>query len=183
MQTKKTYKKWLEAAYKEFAENGPDFSLKALATKTTLPRATLYYHFANKSELISELLKYHQKIFLKYLSELKQIKVLIPDLYTLLYRYKTGVRFHQQLLRNCHIKIYSDLYYESNNISIKKLLPHIKRYFGFIYTDEEIFQFYNTLTDAWYARLDFSDISVEKMISLAEEIMNNVLNLSQKFNH
>jgi len=55
-----TYQSWIDYASKEFAEEGPNFSLKALATKANLPRATFYYHFEGKKELISELLVHHQ---------------------------------------------------------------------------------------------------------------------------
>lgn len=177
MKPNEKYNKWLCAAYYEFAENGPDFSLKALAQKTGLPRATFYYHFLNKDELISELLEYHISIIEKYKLELEEIKKLIPDLYVLLYRYLTSVKFHQQLLFNCHIPTFKSLYYEANKVSIQILLPLIKAHFGFNQPDEEVFNFYNTLTDAWYTRLNLSDTNPEKMASLAEEIAGNVLAL------
>jgi AcrR family transcriptional regulator len=177
MKSNETHKKWLCAAYCEFAENGPDFSLKALGIKTGLPRTTFYYHFLNKDELISELLDYHVSISIKLQHELKNIDNFVPDLYVVLYRYLTTVKFHQQLLHNCHIPTYKTLYYEANKGCIQILLPHIKSHLGFNPTDEEVFRFYNILTDAWYTRLDLKDTSPEKMISLAEEITGNILAL------
>lgn len=178
MKKNETYKKWLCEGYYEFAENGPDFSLKALAQKIALPRASFYYHFLNKDELISKLLDYHISIAKKIQEELKEINVLIPDLYSILYRHIISVQFHQKLLHNYHIITFKTLYYEANKVSVEILLPHIKAHFGFQKSDEEIFQFYNTLTDVWYTRLDFSNTSVEKMANLAEEITGNVLALS-----
>ena len=180
MKSNEKHKKWLCAAYYEFAENGPDFSLKALAKKTKLPRATFYYHFLNKDELIGELLEYHISIIEKYKQELEDINKLIPDLYVLLFRYLTSVKFHQQLLFNCHIPPFKTLYYEANKVSIETLLPHIKAHFGFHQSDEQVFDFYNTLSDAWYTRLDLSDTNPEKMASLAEEIAGNVLALHKE---
>jgi len=180
MKTNETYKNWLCAAYCEFAENGPDFSLKALAKKTGLPRATFYYHFLNKDELINELLNYHITIFEKYKLELEDINKLIPDLYLLLYRNLKSVKFHQQLLFNNHIPAFKSLYCEANKISIQILLPHVKAHFGFHQPDEEVFDFFNTLTDAWYSRLDLSDTNPEKMADLAEEVTGNVLALHNK---
>lgn len=182
MKSHETHNKWLCAAYYEFAENGPEFSLKALAQKTGLPRATFYYHFLNKEELINELLEYHISIAQKFLKELNEINVLIPDLYMLLFRYLITVQFHQQLLRNCHIPSFKTLYYEANKASIEILLPHIKRHFGFNQPDKEVFRFYNTLTDAWYTRLNLSDTNVEEMADLAEEIAGNVLALIKNKN-
>ena len=177
LKSNEKYKKWLCAAYHEFAENGSDFSLKALAQKTGLPRATFYYHFLNKDELISELLDYHVSISKKIQQELEDISNLIPGLYVLLFRYLTTVKFHQQLLHNCHIPTYKTLYYEANKVCIQILLPHIKTHFGFKQSNEEVFRFYNTLTDVWYTRLDFKDTSPEKMANLAEEITGNILAL------
>lgn len=179
MKSNEKHKKWLCAAYYEFAENGPDFSLKALAHKTGLPRATFYYHFLNKDELISELLDYHVSIAKKIQQEMEDISNLIPDLYVLLFRYLTTLKFHQQLLHNCHIPTFKSLYYEANKLCIQILLPHIKTHLGFNQSDEEVFRFYSILTDAWYTRIDFKDTSPEKMVNLAEEITGNILALHE----
>ena len=183
MKTNDTRKKWLYAAYEEFAKNGPDFSLKALSQKTSLPRATFYYHFLNKDELISELLEFHCEIVLQFKEELKQIKSLVPDLYVLMHKFPVSVQFQQQLLKNIQIEKLYSIYAKSNSECIQLLLPHIKTHFGFHQPDEEVFRFYNTLTDAWYTRLDFSNFKVEKMINLAEEIAGNVLALHYKTKH
>jgi len=173
------YKLWIEAAYEEFAVNGPDFSLKALSKKTNLPRATFYYYFNNKEHLIAELLNYHRELNNTYQTEIKKIKTLIPDLYEIMFKYKVGIRFHQQLLRNSNVKEYQEIYSDINLSSIKILLPLIKPYFISNLSDKEICQFYNTLTDAWYSRLNFSNFSVNHMVSLAEEIMNDTIGVFQ----
>jgi hypothetical protein len=84
------------------------------------------------------------------------------------------------LLFNCHIPAFKTLYYEANKVTIQMLLPHIKIHFGFKQPDDEVFDFYNTLTDAWYTRLDLSDTNSEKMATLAEKIAGNVLALHTK---
>jgi hypothetical protein len=43
--------------------------------------------------------------------------------------------------------------------------------------DPDIIDFYHTLTDAWYTRLDTKNMNVESMIALAVEIMENTLGL------
>jgi len=173
-----TYLKWINAAYQEFAMSGPDFSLKSLSNEWNLPRSNFYYHFDNKEHLMSELLSYHSNECEKFQTELKKnIKTLIPDLYIIMFLYKTSVMFHQQLLRNCHIEMYSSPYYSINNSSIKILLPQIKVYFKTNHSDLEIIKFYNTLTDAWYSQLNFTNLSVDSMINLAENIMENTLGL------
>lgn len=178
-----TYLKWIHAAYFEFAQNGPDISLKSLSEKTKLPRSTFYYHFHNKEHLIEELLNYHcneNEIFQAELTN--NIKTLIPDLYIMMFQYKIGFMFHQQLLRNSHIDRYNKAYCCANSSSIKILLPHIKVYFGINHPDVDIINFYNILTDAWYSRIDFTNISVDSMIKFSENIMENTLGLYNNLN-
>ncbi|WP_223033989.1 MULTISPECIES: TetR/AcrR family transcriptional regulator [Hanstruepera] len=179
MERNKKYIEWIDAAYEEFAINGPNFSLKALSKKYHLPRATFYYYFNNKEQLIEELLKEHSRLNENFQSEIVKLKILMPDLYKIMFRFKMAVRFHQQLLRNAHIKEFFEVYSNFNQSSIKILLPLIKPHFGGNFTDKEIHQFYNTLTDAWYSKLNFSDFSVDYLNSLAEEIMNNTIGLYQ----
>ena len=73
--------------------------------------------------------------------------------------------------------MYSTPYLSINNSSIKILLPQIKAYFPTNYSDLDIIKFYNTLTDAWYSQLNFTNLSVDSMINLAEIIMENTLGL------
>ena len=177
------YKLLIETAYEEFAVNGPDFSLKALSKKANLPRATFYYYFNNKEHLISELLNYHRELTKSYHTEIRKIKTLFPDLYEIMFKYKIGIRFHQQLLRNSHVKDYQKVYSDINLSSIKILLPLIKPYFGNNLSDKEIYKFYNTLTDAWYSRLHFPNLSVNYMVKLAEEIMHDTIGVYQNNKH
>ncbi|NVJ84707.1 MAG: TetR/AcrR family transcriptional regulator [Algoriphagus sp.] len=170
--------KWIEAAYSEFSLSGPDFSLKALSEKSKLPRASLYYHFASKEELLEELLFLHQENINKYHSHIEEnVKSLIPDLYKAVYSHKEGILFHRQLLLHPEKDEFYTLYRSANEKSFAILLPHIKRLFDSSGSNEEFIQFYHTLTDAWYIRLDPNNFSVESMIALAMKIMENTLGL------
>lgn len=170
-----TYQKWINAAYEEFATKGPDFSLKALSLKTGLPRATFYYYFDNKKILMDELLNVHQQSSNRFCEELKtSITSLIPDLYVVMYNYKEGVRFQQQLLRNQHIEQYYTVYCSIHNSCIQILLPFIKAHFKLNCHDRDIITFYNTLTDAWYSRVNCNNLSVESMTILAISLMDNI---------
>jgi len=178
VKSRNTYTQWLEVAYVEFAHCGPDFSLKALAKKTNLPRATFYYHFDNKEHLISELLKQHESLINQYHEDIKnKVKALIPDIYQLMYHYKHGVMFHQQLFMHCDIEAFYRLYRGTNETSIQILLPLIKALFETDKTDREIIEFYHILTDAWYIRLNAKQFTVESMINLATDIMESTLGL------
>jgi AcrR family transcriptional regulator len=180
---KETYNKWIKAAYEEFAEDGPNFSLKALSSKESLSRTTLYYHFSDREDLIDELIHYHTLAIEGIIKELRNMRVLIPDLYELLYQHNINLKFHKQLFNNSHIVSFNELYHYGNDEIIKCLVPYVKAYYKLKYSDKEIFNFYSTLTDAWYAKLDFTNLSVKSMIELAEEIMDNILRLSNNLDH
>ena len=174
----KTSQKWIDAAYLEFAVNGPEFSIKELAKKTMLPRSTLYYHFDSKENLIQELLNQHRLYIETYFFEMKSnVKALIPDLYELMFRYKESVLFHHKLLKYGHIKAFYTLYKDANDTTLNIVLPFIKALFKPDMPDSDIIHFYHTLTDAWYSRLDTKNMNVESMIALAVEIMENTLGL------
>ena len=178
MKSRDTYNKWLEAAYIEFAHSGPDFSLKALAEKAQFPRATFYYHFDDKDYLVSELLKFHQHKCQQCQCDLqKTVKTLIPDLYTVLFKYKNNVLFHQQLFLHGHVEPFYTMYRETNEATIRLLLPFIKAHFKTNKSDQEIIQFYQILTDTWYIRLNTHQLTEDSMINLAIEIMENTLGL------
>lgn len=174
----KTSQKWIDAAYLEFAINGPEFSIKELAKKTMVPRSTFYYYFDSKESLIQELLNQHRLFIETYLLEMKScVKAIIPDLYELMFRYKEGVLFHHKLLKYGHIEAFYALYKDANDRSLNIILPFIKVLFKPDVPDSDIIKFYHTLTDAWYSRLDTKNMNVESMIALGVEIMENTLGL------
>jgi AcrR family transcriptional regulator len=175
---KNSTQKWIDAAYHEFATNGPDFSINDLAKKSNLPRASLYYHVASKEELLEELLLLHQEKVNRYLSQLEgKVKNVIPDLYKFVYAHKTEILFHRQLLLNSHREEFYVLYKSANQRSMVLLLPQIKGLFDTTGSNEEFIRFYHTLTDTWYIRLDPNDFTVESLMSLATDIMENTLGL------
>ena len=103
MKTSVSYIKWLETAYIKFAEIGPNnLSIKSLAKQCDLPRTNFYYYFANKEELIEELIKLHFETTTKlFNTELEnRLHSLIPDLYVISIDYKLGFQFAKQLFLN-----------------------------------------------------------------------------------
>jgi AcrR family transcriptional regulator len=173
-----TSQKWIDAAYREFADYGPEFSIKELAKKVMLPRSTLYYHYGSKENLVQELLDHHRTKIEGYLLEMRScVKTIIPDLYELMFRHKESILFHQKLLKYGHIKALYALYKEANDSSLDILLPLIRPLFKTEMPDPDIKHFYHSLVDTWYARLDPKQLNVESMTALGVEIMENTLGL------
>jgi AcrR family transcriptional regulator len=109
MPVSKTAKqKWIEKGYEHFALYGPEnLSILKISKEIGLPRTSFYYYFADKEDMIEQLLILHYKNTDLYMAAFKdQCKVLIPDLYGLLEQLQTGIKFHRQLFVNRHIPSY-----------------------------------------------------------------------------
>jgi hypothetical protein len=94
-----------------------------------------------------------------------------------MFRYKENVLFHHKLLKYRHIEAFYTLYRDANDTTLNIVLPLIKALFEPKMPDSDIINFYHTLTDAWYSRLDTKSMNVKSMIALAIEIMENTLGL------
>ena len=60
MKNSESDSRWIEVAYRYFAEEGPqNLSIKTLAKRCGLPRTNFYYYFDNKEELIDKVIELH----------------------------------------------------------------------------------------------------------------------------
>lgn len=172
-----TYQRWLEAAYEQFAEVGPDhLNVNALSKATGLPRTNFYYYFPDSEYLMEQLLLSHIQLSAEYEAELKKnLKVFIPDLYEILFRFKTGVKFHWQLFKNRNNIRLAHTYHIINKSACKFIVPKVKNYYNLDMPESAVKAIWIILIDAWYAQLDFDDYTTESLSSLTEETMQTIL--------
>ena len=125
--------KWLKKAYKHFAEYGPEnLSILKISKEIGLPRTSFYYYFADKEDLIEQLLLMHYRTNDLYVAAFKEhCKVLIPDIHYLLEQFQTGIKFHRQLFVNRHIPNYNMVYMRVNDTTNKVEVPLFIRYYKF----------------------------------------------------
>ncbi|MEA1898268.1 MAG: TetR/AcrR family transcriptional regulator [Bacteroidota bacterium] len=169
--------KWLKKAYKHFAEYGPEnLSILKISKEINLLRTTFYYHFADKEDLIEQLLIMHYKETDSYVAAFKEhCKVLIPDLHNLLEQIQTAIKFHRQLFVNRHIPNYNMVYMRVNDTTNKVEVPLFIRYYKFDVHYEVAEDLWTTLKDTWYANINVNDLSAAAMIKVTENIMKNIL--------
>jgi len=172
-----THQRWLEAAYEQFADVGPDqLNVKALTRTAGLPRTNFYYYFHDKEDLIQQLLKAHIDLSLVYELELKKkLKVLIPDFYDILVAFKTGIKFHWQLFQHKQDIRFAHIYNTLNRSSNKFIVPRVKEYFQLDIPESSVEAIWTTLIDLWYARLDFENYNSRSLSGLTEDIMQTLL--------
>jgi hypothetical protein len=62
-----------------------------------------------------------------------------------------------------------------NDSATKFILKLFSKQFGLHHTEKDLSNLWLTVGESWYSRLDFNNLSAEKMQQLAEEIMNSIL--------
>ena len=173
---------WLEGAYLHFADVGPDqLNIKKISDITGLPRTNFYYHFPDTDTLITQLLGFHMDLSKKYEKELQlKLKVFIPDLHHILYAFETGVKFHWQLFKHRSDVRFGYTYNTINSSSAAFILPVFKDYYKLKVSGPVLKALWKTLTDSWYAQLDFNDYSPESLAALSDSIMQSILRFHQE---
>lgn len=173
--------KWLEEAYNLFGEHGPNgLKIKSLAEKAGLPRTNFYYHFADKEDLIEQLLYLHNQVAENYCAVLKdQMRVFLPDMHKISVQYPQGFKFQRQLFLNrndYHFNlVYINCHISGNPIIIPKLIEYYKLNVPY----SVIESLWTTVLDTWYSRLDVNNFNVEYLCGLTEEIMKTVLDFAK----
>ena len=158
MKNQESYKIWIETAYRCFAEQGPEnLSIMELAKKCGLPRTNFYYYFHDKIELIDKIIDFHftstTEIFNIELE--KRLHSYIPDLYIIMFEYKIGVQFTQQLFKNREQEQYNEAYKKTMALSADLLVPEFMTFLKIDLPMEEGKLLWFTLADSWYSRLNF----------------------------
>jgi AcrR family transcriptional regulator len=179
---KNNRKKWIEGAYRHFAEVGPEqLNIKKISEIADLPRTNFYYHFPDTDVLLTQLMNYHIDISKKYEKELQyRLKVFIPDLHRILYSFEMGVKFHWQLFKHRTDVRFGYTYNAINNTSAEYILPAFREYYQLNVSDSALKALWKTLTDTWYSRLDFKDFSPESLAELSDSIMQSILRFNRE---
>lgn len=185
MNKSESYNKWLEEAYRIFAEKGPEnLSIKALSKQCGLPRTNFYYYFDNKEELIDKIIDLHFETTTNVFNvELeKRLHTYIPDLYVIMYDLKLGLQFAKQLFKNRENQKFNEAHKKGIALSAYLIIPKFKDYFNIDLPDETVIQLWSTVVDAWYSRLSFSSFSVDLLIASCYDVMDTILPLIEKGN-
>lgn len=174
MQTKK---KWLETSFRHFAEYGPEnLSIKRIADEINVPRTTFYHYFADKENLIEELLdRFMNNAEVFVIEGQNYCKQLLPDLHILLHRYATSLKFCRQLFLHRYNPVFNLVYTTANKKTNTFIVPLFIDYYNFNTPYQTAEQLWESLTDTWYSRLDPNDLSPASMQQLSEEIMQTIL--------
>jgi AcrR family transcriptional regulator len=175
-------RKWLEGAYRHFADVGPEqLNIKRISELTGLPRTNFYYHFPDTDILIAQLLNIHVDLSKEYEKALQQkLQVFIPDLHRIITSFETGIKFHWQLFKHRSDVRFGYIYNAINSSSAEYILPVLRDYYKLTVSDPALKALWKTLTDSWYSRLDFEDFSAESLAELSDNIMQSILRFNRE---
>ena len=176
-----TKNKWLETSFRHFAEFGPEqLSIKRIADEINVPRSTFYHYFADKENLIEELLGIFLENVEKFIVEgSNDCKQLIPDLHILLFKNIISLKFNRQLFINRNNPVYNLVFIRVREKANTFIVPLFIDYYNFNIPYKTAEDIWDSLSDSWYSRLDPNNITIESMIHLTEEIMEVVLKFVQ----
>ena len=176
-----TKQKWLETGYALFGEYGPDrLNIKLLSEKAALPRSNFYYYFADKEDLIEQLLALHRKLSENFNVVLKeQMEVFLPDLHKIAEPYLNGFKFHRQLFLQRTDPRFNWVYVSINRAGNPVILPKLISYYKLNVPYEVIESLWMTVIDTWYSRLDVNRFEAPYLCELTEDIMKTVLDFAR----
>jgi len=174
---------WIEKGYEHFALYGPDkLSIKLIAQEHDIARTSFNYYFLNKEEFCDELIEKHYDLVNQYCDagEL-HCKKYVPDLHMLILTFPIGLKFMKQLFNHRHNVKFNEVYSRCNQICDNKFVLRLFiDYYKLPLSVNEAALLHGSLTDTWYSRLDIYDLTLEKLISSTEEIMQTILALMAK---
>ena len=176
---------WIEKGYEHFGLYGPDgLSIKLIAEENNIARTSFNYYFLDKEEFCDELIEKHYDLVNQYCDagEL-HCKKYVPDLHMLILTFPIGLKFMKQLFNHRHIVKYNEVFMKTNQMGDHKFaLRLFIDYYKLPLANKEAALLHGSLTDAWYSRLDINDLTLEKLISSTEEIMQTILALMANSN-
>lgn len=174
---------WIEKGYEHFGLYGPDkLSIKLISEESSLARTSFNYYFENKEEFCNELLEKHYDMVEQYIEIALLYCKEYLDQHKLLLRFPSGIKFHIQLFNNRHQDVYNEVYVKCNEMSAHKFsLRLFIDFYKLPLSLEEAAPIHESLLDTWYSRLNVNDLTLEKLVSSTEEIMEGLLVLVAKY--
>ena len=176
-----TKEKWLEKSFEHFAEYGPrQLRIRNIASEIGVPRTTFYHHFADKEDLVSQLLERYLLQVETYTRIGKEYcKKLMPDLHEVIAMDILLLKFSRQLFLNRSDPYYNMVFINARDKTNKVIIPLFIDYYHFTIPYSLAEDLWNSLSESWYSRLDPDDLTAGSMQKLTEEIMETVLRFAR----
>jgi len=169
--------KWIETGYAYFAEYGPEnLSINQISKDLGTSRASFYHHFGEIELFIQDLLSKHWQVCEQFnLAGKTKCKKLFPDMYKLLAKYPVELRFNLQVFRHRHIADFNFIFLKSyeataSDFGLKLFADH----FQLNARENDLYNLWLTVGEAWYSRLDPNDLSEKALRKHAVEILDSV---------
>lgn len=169
--------KWIDKAFKHFAEYGPEgLNIQKIAKDLKIPRTTFYHYFADKEDLLVGILESYIDRFSVFEIDCKaNCKVYIPDFHRILARYEEELKFSRQLFLNRSNPVLNIFFLKGLRQSNKTIIPLFVKYYQFNIPYSIAEDLYNGLVESWFSRINPDELTQEAMQKITEEIMEVIL--------
>lgn len=168
---------WLKKGYEQFAKAGPqNLSISQIGKAIGASRSSFYHHFGDLEFFFDELLAAHWEACQEFDRTAREnCKNLIPDLYRELAKYPLSLQFHIQLFRNRSTPSFNYLFlkaFESSarNFALRLFAENLKPNLP----ENDVYNLWLTLCEAWYSRLDPNDLSATNLQNQGEEVLKSI---------
>ena len=172
-----TKQKWLDKGYEHFALYGPEnLSINKISKEIGSSRACFYHHFGDIEIFVNDLLDMHWQINQEFCSiGARECKRFFPDLYLLLEQYPLPIQFSKQLFSNRKTPAYNYLFIKTFSAAAKAFILKLFSEQFDLMNNEDTYNLWLIVGEAWYSRLDINDLTAKKMQQLAKDILDSVL--------
>lgn len=114
---------WLVAAYRLFAQEGPQgLKVEVIARAVQKSKSSFYHHFADLEAFTELLLEYHLENAKLIAEKEKACKKVDPDLLLVMVEHKEDLLFNRQIRINRHLPLFQSYLAKTNQISSQAIL-------------------------------------------------------------
>lgn len=172
---------WASEGYKLYAEDGlAGIQVERLARILNLNKSGFYHYFRSLDGFCEALIRLHEKAVENFLQELKEIKILDPDYFRLLVRYKVPVMFQMQIYRNRKHELFINVAEKADKDEEVILQPLWSDYLGLQDRPDLAVRYLSIVRDMFYARITFKNFEYEYLNNLITETKSVMQQLSKR---
>lgn len=174
---------WIEAGYKQFAEEGLEgIGVERLARITGLNKAGYYHYFGDRDTFLEKLMAHHLHLTKPYTDELKQVKQFDPEYIELLIKYTIPLMVNSQLVRNRHVPLFANTHRLTNDKVDPVLSKLFADFIGFSDHMEFSSRYYDQVRYMFHSQITFERMNypfLRNFLYEAREVIRQAVELAK----
>lgn len=170
MNNSKNFKKWLEAGYERFANEGPlGIQVERLARIVDLNKSGFYHYFGDQDTYITELIKYHYDRIHQFVKEASTLKTFDPEYLHLIITYKLSSMVQMQLSRHQNNVLFAKAFTEMNTALASAVFQLWADFINMPDNPELAVRYFQFVRSALYAKGNFAELTYDALRTLVHD--------------